>query len=41
LNVELVEDLIAIVRSFSARIYGSRGGEVAKKVALVLEEANV
>ncbi len=39
LNQELVEDLIAIVSSFSARLYGSRGGRVAKKVATVLEEA--
>jgi len=35
---ELVDDLIAIVSSFSARIYGSRGGKVAKKVATLLEE---
>jgi len=26
-----VEDMIAIVTSFSARIYGKRGGRVAKK----------
>ena len=39
LNQELVDDLISIVSSFSARLYGSRGGRVAKKVATVLEEA--
>jgi len=27
LNKELAEDLIAIVTSFSARIYGARGGK--------------
>lgn len=35
---ELVDDLISIVSSFSARIYGRRGGRVAKKVATLLEE---
>ena len=35
---ELVEDLIAITTSFSARIYGKRGGRVAKKIEQVLEE---
>lgn len=34
---ELVEDLIAITTSFSARIYGKRGGRVAKKLAQVIE----
>lgn len=29
---ELVEDLIAITTSFSARIYGKRGGRIAKKL---------
>ena len=29
---ELVEDMIAIVTSFSARLYGKSGGRVAKKV---------
>ena len=38
LNQEMVEDLISIVSSFSARIYGSRGGRVAKKVATLLAE---
>lgn len=33
---ELVEDLIAITTSFSARIYGKRGGRVAKKLAQVI-----
>jgi len=39
LNQELVDDLIAIVSSFSARLYGSRGGRVTKKVSTILEEA--
>lgn len=34
---ELVEDMIAIVTSFSARLYGKRGGRVAKKLAKVIE----
>lgn len=34
---ELVEDMIAIVTSFSARLYGKRGGKVAKKLAKVIE----
>lgn len=34
---ELVDDMIAIVTSFSARIYGKRGGRVAKKLAKVIE----
>ncbi len=34
---ELVEDMIAIVTSFSARLYGERGGSVAKKLAKVIE----
>ncbi len=34
---ELVEDLIAITTSFSARIYGKRGGRVAKKLAEAIE----
>lgn len=34
---ELVEDLIAITTSFSARIYGKRGGRVAKKLHEVIE----
>jgi putative resolvase len=39
-NEELVEDLIAIVTSFSARIYGRRGGRhVTKKVGQVLSGA--
>ena len=29
---ELVDDMIAIVNSFSARIYGKRGGRVAKRL---------
>ncbi len=38
LNQEMVDDLISIVSSFSARIYGSHGERVAKKVATLLEE---
>lgn len=34
---ELVEDLIAITTSFSARIYGARGGRVAKKLQQIIE----
>lgn len=34
---ELVEDLIAITTSFSARIYGKRGGRVAKKLTEVIK----
>jgi predicted site-specific integrase-resolvase len=34
---ELVEDMIAIVTSFSARLYGKRGGKVAKKLVKVIE----
>ncbi|MHB1653878.1 MAG: IS607 family transposase [Desulfitobacteriaceae bacterium] len=34
---ELVEDMIAIVTSFSARIYGKRGGKVAKKIVNLVE----
>jgi len=34
-----VEDMIAIVTSFSARIYGKRGGRVAKKkLTTIIEE---
>lgn len=35
---ELVEDMIAIVTSFSARIYSKRGGRVAKKLVLLIEQ---
>jgi predicted site-specific integrase-resolvase len=35
---ELVEDLIAIVTSLSARIYGARGASVVKKVEEALED---
>lgn len=38
-NEELVEDLIAIVTSFSARIYGRRGGRVARQVSETLKGA--
>jgi len=34
---ELVEDIIAIVTSFSARIYGQRGGRVAKKLTELIQ----
>jgi predicted site-specific integrase-resolvase len=33
----LVEDLIAVTTSFSARIYEKRGGRVAKKLSKVIE----
>jgi|GEM_PF-5534211 len=33
-----VEDMIAIVTSFSARIYGKRGGRVAKKLTELIEQ---
>jgi len=35
---ELVEDMIAIATSFSARIYGKRGGRAAKKLTGLIEE---
>ncbi|MEW5953602.1 MAG: IS607 family transposase [Bacillota bacterium] len=35
---ELVEDMIAIVTSFSARIYDNRGGRVAKKLTEFIEQ---
>ena len=35
---ELVEDLMAIVTSFSARLYGKRGGRVVRQVEQVLKE---
>jgi putative resolvase len=35
---ELVEDLLAIVTSFSARLYGKRGGRVAQQVQQVLTQ---
>ena len=38
-NEELVEDLIAIVTSFSARIYGKCGGRVARQVTETLKDA--
>lgn len=31
LNEEMVEDMISIITSFSARIYGKRGGRIIKK----------
>jgi len=34
---ELLEDMISIVTSFSARIYGKRGGRVAKKLTNLIE----
>jgi len=35
---ELVEEMIAIVTSFSAKIYGKRGGRVAKKLTELIEQ---
>lgn len=37
-NVELVDDLIAIMTSFSARIYGQRGKRVSHQVSKILRE---
>jgi len=34
---ELVEDMITIVTSFSARIYGKRGGKVVKKLTNLIQ----
>ncbi len=40
-NEELVNDLIAIVTSFSARIYGKRGGkQVSRRFQSILKEKN-
>lgn len=39
-NQELVEDLIAITTSFSARIYGKRGGRKIKKIVSILNEGD-
>jgi excisionase family DNA binding protein len=36
---ELVDDLIAIVTRFSARLYGKRGGRLARQVEHLLKEA--
>lgn len=38
LNKEMVEDMISIITSFSARIYGQRGGEEVKETLLNLEK---
>jgi predicted site-specific integrase-resolvase len=38
---ELVEDMISIVTSSSARLYGKRGGRVAKKSSDILAEEEV
>jgi len=38
---ELVEDMIAIVTGFSARLYGKRGGRVVKKLSGILREEEV
>jgi putative resolvase len=35
---ELVQDLIAIITSFSARIYGKRGGRIAKKLTDTIKQ---
>jgi putative resolvase len=37
---ELVKDLMAIVTSFSARIYGARGAKVAQRVKQALQDEN-
>jgi predicted site-specific integrase-resolvase len=38
---ELVEDMISIMTSFSARLYGKRGGRVVKKLCDILESEEV
>ncbi|WP_425447377.1 IS607 family transposase, partial [Dethiothermospora halolimnae] len=38
LNSEMVEDMISIITSFSARIYGKRGGKKVKDTLLNLEK---
>ena len=38
---ELVEDMISIVTNSSARLYGKRGGRVAKKLSDILAEEEV
>ena len=38
LNKEMVEDMISIITSFSARIYGQRGGRKVKETMLSLEK---
>ena len=38
LNEEMVEDMISIITSFSARIYGRRGGRKVKETILSLEK---
>lgn len=38
---ELVEDMISIVTSFSARLYGKRGGRVVKKLSDILKDEEV
>jgi predicted site-specific integrase-resolvase len=37
---ELVKDLLAIVTSFSARIYGARGAKVVQRVKQALQDEN-
>lgn len=37
-KLKLAEDMIAIVTNFSARIYGKRGGRVAKKLTELIEQ---
>ncbi|WP_243098261.1 recombinase family protein [Serpentinicella alkaliphila] len=38
LNKEMVEDMISIITSFSARIYGKRGGKKVKETLFRLEK---
>lgn len=38
LDAEMVEDMISIITSFSARIYGARGGKKVKETLLNLEK---
>lgn len=34
----MVEDMVSIITSFSARIYGKRGGRKVKEIILYLEK---
>lgn len=38
---ELVEDMLTIITSFSARLYGKRGAELKKSLWEVLERCNI
>ena len=40
LNEEMIKDMIAIITSFSARIYGSRGVKAVQQTMIELEKTN-